>query len=116
MPPSSVSRRGKGHLNGSITEKLATPRVASEVLAPEQLATQLSVLASSAFAVSLYARTNRTSTFIYDDEAAFLNNIDVSTAVPWRDHFRHDFWGHDVLDADSHKSYRPLCTVAFRLM
>jgi hypothetical protein len=82
----------------------------------ERVATLLSVLASSVFAAGLYIRTNRTSTFIYDDEAAFLNNLDVSTAVPWRDHFRHDFWGNDIYDTDSHKSFRPLCTVAFRLM
>jgi len=54
--------------------------------------------------------------FAYDDRFAILNNIDVRAdessieAV-----FLHDFWGNNITSSASHKSYRPITTLTFRL-
>jgi hypothetical protein len=34
---------------------------------------------------------------------------------PIQDILNHDFWGQDIRLSDSHKSYRPLTTLTFRL-
>ncbi|CAM9268120.1 unnamed protein product, partial [Phaeothamnion confervicola] len=53
--------------------------------------------------------------FVWDDRAAVLGNRDISPATPWRDLFHHDFWGQDITESGSHKSYRPLAVASFRL-
>ncbi|XP_055902892.1 protein O-mannosyl-transferase TMTC4 [Eupeodes corollae] len=53
-------------------------------------------------------------TFVFDDTVAIVKNKDV-TKSPLSLHsiFTHDFWGANLTDADSHKSYRPLTTLLF---
>ena len=60
--------------------------------------------------------------FVFDDKYAITGNPDVNgvDGVGWaevlsRILLRHDFWGQDIAKADSHKSYRPLTTITFRL-
>lgn len=55
--------------------------------------------------------------FVFDDQAAILNNklVSSSNPGPWTDVFRHDFWGTNILNPNSHKSYRPLTTLTFRI-
>jgi hypothetical protein len=60
--------------------------------------------------------------FVFDDVYAVTGNVDVSGAdgVGWiqalpRILLKHDFWGQDISKSDSHKSYRPLTTLSFRL-
>lgn len=47
---------------------------------------------------------------IFDDQVAVANNADVTSAnaTDWAGIFAHDFWGGELRDAASHKSYRPL--------
>jgi protein O-mannosyl-transferase len=50
--------------------------------------------------------------FVFDDSVAIVRNKDVtSTESVWA----HDFWGARLNDTASHKSYRPLTTLMFRL-
>ncbi|KAL3669722.1 hypothetical protein V7S43_005102 [Phytophthora oleae] len=52
--------------------------------------------------------------FVWDDRSAVLNNDDAQSSSLW-DVFSHDFWGTDIRSVHSHKSYRPLTILSFRL-
>ena len=52
---------------------------------------------------------------VWDDRAALLNNKDSLGERPIRDTFRHDFWGQEIGRDDSHKSYRPISVLSYRL-
>ncbi|XP_049887602.1 protein O-mannosyl-transferase TMTC4-like [Pectinophora gossypiella] len=52
--------------------------------------------------------------FVFDDSEAIISNNDV-TSSSWMDAFRHDFWGTDIESELSHKSYRPLTILSFKL-
>uniref|UniRef100_A0A1S4GIF0 dolichyl-phosphate-mannose--protein mannosyltransferase n=1 Tax=Anopheles gambiae TaxID=7165 RepID=A0A1S4GIF0_ANOGA len=55
-------------------------------------------------------------TFVFDDSAAIVKNMDVrNVATPFRDLLRHDFWGNNLTDPTSHKSFRPLTVLSFQL-
>lgn len=52
---------------------------------------------------------------MFDDGVAIVKNKDVINGnTPLRDLFRHDFWGANITDAASHKSYRPLTVLSFQ--
>ena len=51
----------------------------------------------------------------YDFRAAILTNQDVHGSRPLSDLLVHDFWGQDITLVDSHKSYRPLTVLTYRL-
>lgn len=54
--------------------------------------------------------------FCFDDAFALLYNGDVHHREnSLKDIFFHDFWGHDITQLDSHKSYRPFTTISFRM-
>lgn len=54
--------------------------------------------------------------FAYDDRGAIIDNLDVSSADHGlREIFSHDFWGAHMSTKMSHKSYRPICVLSFRL-
>ena len=53
--------------------------------------------------------------FVFDDNEAILTNQDITMETPLLDVFTHDFWGRSVLDKNSHKSYRPLTVLTFRV-
>lgn len=53
--------------------------------------------------------------FVFDDVSAIVNNADVTGETKWSSIFSHDFWGDSILAKNSHKSYRPLIIVLFRL-
>ncbi|XP_011706097.1 PREDICTED: transmembrane and TPR repeat-containing protein 4 [Wasmannia auropunctata] len=52
--------------------------------------------------------------FVFDDTEAIVNNIDVRDTPFW-DIFQNDFWGTKLSHKQSHKSYRPLTILSFRL-
>lgn len=54
-------------------------------------------------------------TFIFDDEYTVVKNMDVSLSEDWKSVFFHDYWGKDISHPMSHKSYRPITTLTFRL-
>uniref|UniRef100_A0A8C0XML5 dolichyl-phosphate-mannose--protein mannosyltransferase n=1 Tax=Castor canadensis TaxID=51338 RepID=A0A8C0XML5_CASCN len=54
--------------------------------------------------------------FVHDDVWAIVNNPDVRPGAPLRwDIFANDFWGKGMAENTSHKSYRPLCVLTFKL-
>lgn len=52
--------------------------------------------------------------FVFDDSEAVLGNQDVNPATPLSRVFSDDFWGKQITDKTSHKSYRPLTVLTFR--
>ena len=52
---------------------------------------------------------------VWDDRMAIVRNADVKGETPWAQLWANDFWGQPIASADSHKSYRPLCVLSFRL-
>ena len=54
--------------------------------------------------------------FVFDDRPAILKNQDVfNVTKSWLKIFSNDFWGGNLSAKSSHKSYRPLTTLTFRL-
>ncbi|KAG7383174.1 Protein O-mannosyl-transferase tmtc4 [Phytophthora pseudosyringae] len=52
--------------------------------------------------------------FVWDDRSAVLTNDDAQSSG-LADVFSHDFWGTHIRSVHSHKSYRPLTVLSFRL-
>ncbi|XP_047431445.1 protein O-mannosyl-transferase TMTC1 [Mugil cephalus] len=52
---------------------------------------------------------------VHDDVWAIINNPDVRPGSSLRNVFSNDFWGKRMADNTSHKSYRPLCILTFKL-
>ena len=53
--------------------------------------------------------------FCFDDHSAIKENVDLTPKVPWSNLLWDDFWGMPMHVEGSHKSYRPLCVLTFRL-
>lgn len=57
--------------------------------------------------------------FVYDDKKAILENKNVVSdhgkLESWLNLFTDDFWGTPLSNSGSHKSYRPLVTLSFKL-
>ncbi|KAI9995918.1 hypothetical protein PInf_012991 [Phytophthora infestans] len=67
------------------------------------------------FTVALLTAWNANSNgFVWDDRSAVLANDDAQSSS-LIDVFSHDFWGTPIRSVHSHKSYRPLTILSFRL-
>ncbi|KAG9490438.1 hypothetical protein GDO78_006007 [Eleutherodactylus coqui] len=53
--------------------------------------------------------------FVFDDVSAILDNKDLHPTTPIKKLFQNDFWGTPMSEERSHKSYRPLTVLTFRL-
>jgi len=53
--------------------------------------------------------------FVFDDSEAIINNKDLRPDSSILGLFVHDFWGGTLTANESHKSYRPLTVLTFRL-
>ncbi|KAL1416629.1 hypothetical protein MTO96_006255 [Rhipicephalus appendiculatus] len=53
--------------------------------------------------------------FVFDDASAIRDNRDLRPSTPIGRLFANDFWGTPIHKEQSHKSYRPLCVLTFRL-
>ncbi|KAM4731027.1 protein O-mannosyl-transferase TMTC4 isoform 2-T2 [Anableps anableps] len=53
--------------------------------------------------------------FVFDDSEAIVNNKDLKPATPLSNIWQNDFWGSNLSSNSSHKSYRPLTVLTFRL-
>ncbi|XP_078663623.1 protein O-mannosyl-transferase TMTC2-like [Branchiostoma floridae x Branchiostoma belcheri] len=71
-------------------------------------------LATALLALVLYHNT-WDADFAYDDSRAILKNQDLQQDTPLTDLFFDDFWGTPLTHSGSHKSYRPLCVISFRI-
>lgn len=70
----------------------------------------ISVVCACCFSAAL------NGSFVFDDTEAIINNPDVNPNVPLSRLFLNDFWGTRLTKNSSHKSYRPLAVVAFRIL
>ena len=52
---------------------------------------------------------------VHDDIFAIRDNKDIRTDTPLLQLFSNDFWGKPIKDPTSHKSYRPLSVITFRI-
>ncbi|KAG8182833.1 hypothetical protein JTE90_000440 [Oedothorax gibbosus] len=52
---------------------------------------------------------------VFDDQPAIRDNKDLRSDTPLLNLLYNDFWGTPIHKEDSHKSYRPLCVLTFRL-
>ncbi|RLN82233.1 hypothetical protein BBJ28_00015191 [Nothophytophthora sp. Chile5] len=77
---------------------------------------EASLLATAGIALAalLTAWNANANGFVWDDRSAVLANDDVKGSA-WTELFTHDFWGRPIRSASSHKSYRPLTVLSFRL-
>lgn len=53
--------------------------------------------------------------FVFDDSEAIVKNKDIFLYTPASSAFYNDFWGSNISLNSSHKSYRPLTILSFRL-
>ena len=53
--------------------------------------------------------------FVWDDRAAVVNNREARWDAAWASLSSTDFWGQRLTLATSHKSWRPLTTLTYRL-
>ncbi|XP_063069680.1 protein O-mannosyl-transferase TMTC4 [Engraulis encrasicolus] len=53
--------------------------------------------------------------FVFDDSEAIVNNKDLHPSTPLNNIWKNDFWGSNLSSNSSHKSYRPLTVLTFRL-
>ena len=54
--------------------------------------------------------------FVFDDHFAVENNRDADARRSGAGLLYHDFWGKDLRKSDSHKSWRPLTVMSFRVV
>ena len=52
---------------------------------------------------------------VHDDVFAIKENMDIRPETPLWNILSNDFWGKPMSSNRSHKSYRPLCTLTFRM-
>ena len=52
---------------------------------------------------------------MYDDTYAIVQNPDVYSSSPMANLLKNDFWGFPLQSEKSHKSFRPLTTLTFRI-
>lgn len=72
-----------------------------------------------AFLVILCFGSSLKSSFVFDDRLAIVENEDVRNIQDSLVHpslFQHDFWGNEMSDDGSHKSYRPLTIIVYRII
>ena len=53
--------------------------------------------------------------YVYDDAGSVIKNVVVNGRVGWKEAFKRDFWGQEMIEAGSHKSFRPITTLSLRL-
>jgi hypothetical protein len=53
--------------------------------------------------------------YVYDDAGSVIKNVVVNGAVDWKEAFTRDFWGQEMKEARSHKSFRPITTLTLKL-
>ena len=75
---------------------------------------QQASLLCAAVALLLYCNSLSCG-FCFDDLSAIKENHDLRPSTPWSNLLWNDFWGTPMHIEGSHKSYRPLCVVTFRL-
>ncbi|XP_035733184.1 protein O-mannosyl-transferase TMTC4-like isoform X1 [Vespa mandarinia] len=77
-------------------------------------AVPLPVAFSIIIILSLCYANSYDGAFVFDDAEAIVNNDDIQKTPIW-EIFKNDFWGTKLSHKGSHKSYRPLTILTFRM-
>uniref|UniRef100_A0A3Q3IHI3 dolichyl-phosphate-mannose--protein mannosyltransferase n=1 Tax=Monopterus albus TaxID=43700 RepID=A0A3Q3IHI3_MONAL len=93
----------------ALTEVYWDNQIPLPKLAPVQAKVTVSLVALLCFINSYDGE------FVFDDSEAIVNNKDLRPATPLNNIWRNDFWGSNLSSNSSHKSYRPLTVLTFRL-
>jgi protein O-mannosyl-transferase len=65
--------------------------------------------------IAYWDNTALHGSFVYDDAGSIKMNAVVTGKVPWTEAFYRDFWGTKMNEIQSHKSFRPITTLSFKL-
>jgi tetratricopeptide (TPR) repeat protein len=65
--------------------------------------------------ISYWNDTSLHGSWVYDDAGSVAKNVVVIGQVPTTEVFKRDFWGTPMNQPASHKSFRPVTTLSFRL-
>jgi len=52
--------------------------------------------------------------YVYDDAGSVIKNVVVNGMVDWKEAFTRDYWGTEMKQAQSHKSFRPITTISLK--
>eukprot|EP00536_Pseudo-nitzschia_multiseries_P012559 jgi/Psemu1/260713/estExt_Genewise1Plus.C_4850050 len=52
--------------------------------------------------------------WVYDDAGSVIKNVVVNGKVDWKQAFTRDYWGTEMREAQSHKSFRPVTTLTLK--
>jgi len=52
--------------------------------------------------------------WVYDDAGSVVKNIVVNGIVDWKEAFTRDYWGTEMIQEQSHKSFRPITTLTLK--
>jgi tetratricopeptide (TPR) repeat protein len=89
--------------------KKSPPAAASTIRIPGWLEIAVALVAVACYLNSL------PGDFVFDDLFAVKNNPDLRPETPLAELFAHDFWGTPIDSPESHKAYRPLTVLSYRL-
>ena len=80
-----------------------------------QFVSRPSIWIALAAVISYWDKQALTGSWVYDDAGSVLKNVVVNGQVPWTEVFTRDFWGTSMLEITSHKSFRPITTLSFKI-
>ena len=52
--------------------------------------------------------------WVYDDAGSVIKNVVVNGMVDWKEAFTRDYWGTEMKQTQSHKSFRPITTLTLK--
>jgi len=52
--------------------------------------------------------------WVYDDAGSVIKNVVVNGMVDWKEAFSRDYWGTEMKQSQSHKSFRPITTLTLK--
>ncbi len=88
---------------------LLPPRLTASLESPVVWLVSASLLCTLCYYNGLHGQ------LVHDDIFAIRDNADLRPSTPWTQLFLNDFWGEPMSNPTSHKSYRPITVLTFRL-
>merc|ERR1719273_1303390 len=117
-----MPRRRKGKDNRSNLISKSSPSVSlvsnklkkTDVYWLDQINRKYLMVMCALISFVLYSNTLMAD-FVYDDVRTIKLNMDTTGDSSLLSVFVHDFWGNDIAAEASHKSWRPLTIIGFRM-
>lgn len=64
--------------------------------------------------VAYFDTRSLTGGWVYDDAGSVIKNVVVNGMVDWKEAFTRDYWGTEMKNVQSHKSFRPITTLTLK--